>query len=197
MTNIFIGGSRKIVRLAQPVQQRIDNIIINKFTVLVGDASGVDLHVQKHLFAQHYSNVIVFCTGNSCRNNVGHWETRKVAAEKQSKGFAFYAVKDLQMAKEATYGFMIWDAKSKGTLNNVLNLLRLEKKSLVYFAPTQSFQTVCTTDDLRALLALCDQQDVAMFEKELCLQQFFTAMRPQLSFNLFESNVDLEKVVAL
>lgn len=197
MTNIFIGGSRKIARLAQPVQARLDNIINNNFTVLVGDASGVDLQIQKYLFAQNYTNVTVFCTGNRCRNNVGQWETRNVEADKRSKGFSFYVLKDLQMAKEATYGFMIWDAKSKGTLNNVLNLLRLEKKVLVYFAPTQSFQTVRTTDDLCALLALCDQEDVAMFEKELSLQQFFTTMRPQLSFNLVESDVDPEKVVAL
>lgn len=197
MTNIFIGGSRKIARLTQPVQQRIDNIIGNNFTVLVGDASGVDLQIQKYLFAQNYANVIVFCTGNSCRNNVGQWETRNVATDKRSKGFSFYVVKDLQMAQEATYGFMIWDAKSKGTLNNVLNLLRLGKKVLVYFAATQSFQTVCTVDDLRELLAKCDQQDVVMFEKELSLQQFFTAMHPQLSFSLVESDVDPEKVVAL
>lgn len=197
MTNIFIGGSRKIVRLAQPIQQRIDNIISNNFTVLVGDASGVDLQIQKYLFAQNYTNVIVFCTGNRCRNNVGQWETRNVATDKRSKGFSFYVVKDLQMAKEATYGFMIWDAKSKGTLNNVLNLLRLEKKTLVYFAPTQSFQTVRAADDLRALLELCDQQDVAKFEKELSLQQFFAADRTQLSFDQLEPNVDLEKVVAI
>lgn len=197
MTNIFIGGSRKIIQLAQPVTQRLDNIINNNFTVLVGDASGVDLLVQKYLFAQSYNNVIVFCTGNRCRNNIGQWETRNVAADKRSKGFSFYVVKDLQMAKEATYGFMIWDAKSKGTLNNVLNLLRLEKKILVYSAPTQSFQTVRTADDLHALLALCDQRDVAMFEKELSLQQFFTTMRSQLSFNLVESDVNPEKVVAL
>lgn len=165
--------------------------------MLVGDASGVDLQIQKYLFAQNYTNVIVFCTGTHCRNNIGPWETRNVAADKHSKRFSFYVVKDLQMAKEATYGFMIWDAKSKGTLNNVLNLLRLEKKVLVHFAPTQSFQTVRTADDLRALLALCDQEDVAMFEKELSLQQFFTTMRPQLSFNLVESDVDPEKVVAL
>ena len=177
--------------------QRLDNIINNNFTVLVGDASGVDLLVQKYLFAQSYNNVIVFCTGNRCRNNIGQWETRNVAADKRSKGFSFYVVKDLQMAKEATYGFMIWDAKSKGTLNNVLNLLRLEKKILVYSAPTQSFQTVRTADDLHALLALCDQRDVAMFEKELSLQQFFTTMRSQLSFNLVESDVNPEKVVAL
>jgi hypothetical protein len=197
MTNIFIGGSRKITQLAQPVTQRLDNIINNNFTVLVGDASGVDLLVQKYLFAQSYNNVIVFCTGNRCRNNVGQWETRNVAADKRSKGFSFYVVKDLQMAKEATYGFMIWDAKSKGTFNNVLNLLRLEKKILVYFAPTHSFQTVRTADDLHNLLAMCEHQDVVGFEQELALQQFFTAMPPQLTFNSLDLSTDSEKVVAL
>lgn len=197
MTNIFIGGSRKIARLAQPVLPRLDNIITNKFTVLVGDANGVDLQVQKYLFSQSYSNVIVFCTGNTCRNNVGQWEIRKIAAEKNSKGFDFYAIKDLQMAKEATYGFMIWYAKSKGTLNNVLNLLRLEKKALVYFAPTQSFQTVRTADDLRTLLALCERQDVAGFEQDLSLQQFFNTQHPQLTFTLLEPGVDSKKVVAI
>jgi hypothetical protein len=184
MSNIFIGGSRRISRLPQPVLQRLDNIIHNQFTVLVGDASGVDLQVQKYLFSQNHSNVIVFCTGNTCRNNVGKWETQRVVAEKNSKGFDFYVAKDLQMAKEASYGFMIWDAKSKGTLNNVLNLLRLEKKTLVYFAPTQSFQTVRTTNDLHNLLAMCDSQDVASFEQELSLQPFFNAMHPQLTFNI-------------
>jgi len=196
MTNIFIGGSRRITQLAQPVLQRLDNILSSQFTVLVGDASGVDLHVQKYLFSKNYRNVIVFCTGNACRNNIGQWETRNVATEMRSKGFSFYTIKDLQMAKEATYGFMIWDAKSKGTLNNMLNLLRLEKKILVYFAPTQSFQTVRTVDDLRALLAICAQQDVTMFEKELSVQQFFAEIHAQLPFNLLESNVDPEKVVA-
>ncbi len=196
MSNIFIGGSRRITQLAQPVLQRLDNIVSSQFTVLLGDANGVDLHVQKYLFSKNYRNVIVFCTGNACRNNIGHWETRNVATEMRSKGFSFYTVKDLQMAKEATYGFMIWDAKSKGTLNNMLNLLRLEKKILVYFAPTQSFQTVRTVDDLRALLAICAQQDVAMFEKEHSVQQFFTEIHAQLPFNLFDPNVDPEKVVA-
>lgn len=181
MTNIFIGGSRKISRLPQPVLQRLDNIIHNAFTVLVGDASGIDLQVQKYLFAQNYGHVVVFCTGDTCRHNVGAWTTHNVAAESHSKGFAFYATKDLQMAKEASYGFMIWDAKSKGTLNNILNLLRLEKKCLVYFAPTQAFQTIRTADDLRALLALCDRQDVVKFEHELQLQAFYNDSQPQLT----------------
>lgn len=197
MTNIFIGGSRKIARLAQPVLQRLDNIISSQFTVLVGDASGVDLHVQTYLFSKNYGNVIIFCTGNVCRNNVGQWETRNIGTGTRRKGFDFYTVKDLQMAKEAAYGFMIWDAKSKGTLNNILNLLRLEKKILVYFVPTQSFQTVRTADDLRALLAMCDHQDVTGFEQELSLQQFFNGMHPQLPFAILEPGVDGEKVAVV
>lgn len=195
MSYVFVGGSRRIVQLAQPITHRLDNIINSNFTVLVGDASGVDLQVQKYLFSKNYKNVIVFCTGNVCRNNVGKWKTRNVVTEMRSKGFHFYAVKDLQMAKEATYGFMIWDAKSKGTLNNMLNLLHRKKKILVYFAPTQSFQTVRTTDDLRTLLALCDQQDVEIFEKELTLQQFFKTVQAQLDFNTLENRDDSEKVV--
>jgi len=71
MINIFIGGSRKITRLAQPILERLDNIMKSNFTVLVGDASGVDVQVQNYLFSKKYQNVIVFCTGTSCRNNVG------------------------------------------------------------------------------------------------------------------------------
>lgn len=178
MTNIFIGGSRKIRHLTQPVLQRLDNIITNQFTVLVGDASGVDVQVQTYLVAHNYRNVTVFCTGHSCRNNIGQWETRNVAVEKGSKGFDFYAVKDLAMAKEANYGLMIWDAKSKGTLNNILNLLRLDKKTVVYFAPTHSFQTVRTADDLQNLLTLCERQDVAGFAQDLPLQLFFKQTHP-------------------
>jgi hypothetical protein len=44
---------------------------------------------------------------------------------------------------------------------------------------------------------MCERQDVVGFEQELSLQQFFTAMRPQLAFNLVESDVAPEKVVAL
>jgi len=101
------------------------------------------------------------------------------------------------MAKEATYGFMIWDAKSKGTLNNVLNLLRTEKKIVVYVVPTHAFQTVRTVDDLRTLLAVCTSQDLAVFEKELALSQFFQAVQAQLSFSLAENRVTGDEKVAV
>jgi hypothetical protein len=42
--------------------------------------------------------------------------------------------KGLAMARDAKYGLMLWDGKSKGTLNNILNLIAAEKRTLVYLA---------------------------------------------------------------
>jgi hypothetical protein len=68
-----------------------------------------------------------------CRNNIGNWPTH---AEKMGPGVPhdrhYYGVKDLAMAKDASFGFMIWDGTSKGTLTNVINLLGAQKKVLLY-----------------------------------------------------------------
>jgi len=52
------------------------------------------------------------------------------------------------MAKEADYGFMIWNGESKGTFNNILNLININKKVLVYHTPTQKFYTIKDNEDL-------------------------------------------------
>lgn len=52
------------------------------------------------------------------------------------------------MAEEAQCGVMLWDGKSKGTLQNMLNLIAAGKRTLVYFAPTQSFYVVANRDEL-------------------------------------------------
>ena len=59
-----------------------------------------------------------------CRNNVGNWPTREVAAPRGARGFDYYSLKDRAMAEAAEYGLMLWDGKSKGTVNNVVNLSR-------------------------------------------------------------------------
>lgn len=46
------------------------------------------------------------------------------------------------MAKDADMGFMIWDGKSRGTLNNMLDLVLQNKTCEVYF--TESKRTKCT-----------------------------------------------------
>ena len=148
---VFIGGSRKITELPPSVAARIDNVVDGNFPILVGDASGVDHRVQKYLAERQYENVLVFHTGSVCRHNIGRWKTRAVSAKADAKGFDFYAHKDWQMASEADYRFVIWDGKSRGRLNNILNLLNESKKVMVFFSADQSFHTIRNSEDLSAI----------------------------------------------
>ena len=70
------------------------------------------------------------------------------------------------MARAAFYGFILWDGKSKGTLNNILNLLRQQKKVLVYFSPDQSCSMLRSVEGLGVLLRKCHSNDRQKFEKE-------------------------------
>ena len=167
MTKVFIAGSRKLSRLNADVKGRIDNMIEKDFSILVGDANGADKAVQKYLADKKYQNVIVHCMAENCRNNVGHWPTREITAPKGVRGFAYYAMKDQAMVDETTYGLMLWDGESKGTLNNVINMLRQDKPVVVYLAPKRTFQNLRSTADLPELLGKCDRVSVQRFEQEL------------------------------
>ena len=47
------------------------------------------------------------------------------------KGRDLYTLKDISMAEDADYGLMVWDGESKGTLNNILLMKKLNKKFFV------------------------------------------------------------------
>jgi len=136
---VFIGGSRRVSRLSAAIRTRLDKIIEKGLPVIIGDANGADKAVQQYLSSKYYDKVEVFCSGSTCRNNIGHWETRLIDADKHNRGRQFYAAKDRAMASEATYGLMVWDGKSTGTLLNVLRLLRQAKKVVVYNVPERRF----------------------------------------------------------
>lgn len=171
MNKVFIGGSRRLSRLNADVRQRIDNILQKGYSVLVGDANGADRAVQQYLFDKNYRNVLVYCAGEKCRNNVGHWETKLVRGHSKVKDFLYYAIKDLEMIKDTDYGFMIWDTKSRGTLNNIVNLLRRNKIVIVYASKDKKFYTLCTLNDLEKLLTRCDKHALEYLERKLHLQR--------------------------
>jgi hypothetical protein len=173
MTTVFIGGSRSLTRLNDTIRSRVDNILRQHFTVIVGDANGADRAMQSYVAVQGYRYVIVYCMGDRCRNNVGEWPVKQVSTHHQKKDFTYYATKDEEMAQAASYGFMIWDGKSKGTLNNILNLLRQQKKVLVYFSPDKTCYTLGTFDDLTVLLCKCSSDDRQKFEREFMLAESF------------------------
>src|SRR5690554_1976912 len=120
MTTVFLSGSRRIGRLNETVRRRVDNIIGQRLRVVVGDANGADKAFQQYLAAKGYQNVVVYCSGNRCRNNAGNWPTENVPVAPELKGRYFYIVKDKAMAREADYGFILWDGASVGTFENLV-----------------------------------------------------------------------------
>ena len=165
--NVFIGGSIRISRLNNIIRDRLNNIIIQGLQIYIGDANGVDKAVQKYLNEKNYKKVTVFCSGNSCRNNIGNWKTEYITVSNKLKGRNFYMVKDKIMAEKAQYGFMVWDGKSAGTLNNALNLLKDQKKVVLYFAPEQHCHTISNIIELNLFLEKCDKKNLELIERKI------------------------------
>lgn len=153
-------------RLNSLVREKLNDLISRGCTILVGDANGADKAVQRHLADGSYQKVVVYCMDN-CRNNVGGWETRRVRMPDARRDFAYCTAKDLAMAQDAKCGVMLWDGKSTGTLNNIHNLIRAGKKTLVYLAPDKTFYKLSSEQDLRELLQRCHPGQIQQAQRRL------------------------------
>jgi len=172
MTKVFIAGSRRLSKLSRDVKRRVDNIMDKGLTVIIGDANGVDKTVQKYLSAKHYSNVIVFCMEGGCRNNIGMWPTRTIAAaDPGRKDFAYFATKDRALAEEADYGLMLWDGQSRGTLTSIVDLVRKEKLVVVYISTDKTFYTLRQSADLATMLRRVDPAALQRIDHDLRLSE--------------------------
>ena len=166
MTSVFLGGSRAVSYLTSIVREKLDDLIRRDCKILVGDANGADKAVQHHFAERGYQHVVVYCM-DRCRNNVGNWPTKQVSRPGARRDFAYYAAKDAAMAEDAKCGIMLWDGKSKGTLNNVQHLIREGKQTLVYFAPEKAFHKLTSEQDLEELLVRCDQEDLEAARRQI------------------------------
>jgi hypothetical protein len=155
MKKVFIGGSRRISKLSADVRRRIDRAIERQSCVLVGDANGADKAVQAYLNERAYPNVVVFCTGGQCRNNLAGWQVKAVTPPHGVRDFEFFTAKDAAMARDADAALMLWDGKSSGTVVNVARMIAAGKPAVVYVGPERRFRTLRTSSDLESLLALC------------------------------------------
>ena len=170
MSKVFFGGSRNIGKLNPELSARLQNLITNKHSILVGDANGADKAVQSFFAAEGYKDVLVYCMDGECRNNVGEWPIKAIDSGGRKKDFSYFAIKDSQMSLDADYGFMIWDGASKGTLNNVLNLLQQHKHALVYQFPNKEFLTIKSTDDVLSLVSACPKELLEYLNKKINLE---------------------------
>lgn len=169
MTTIFLSGSRNISHLDKDVQRRLQNIIDQKFSVVVGDANGIDKAVQKFFFEAGYKDVTVYCSGSNCRNNIGGWQTKSILVSPKLKGRDFYTEKDKSMASDADYGFVLWDGKSQGSITNVMELIKNNKKALVYYSPQRTFYKITDVDDASKLISNCSQDLINKLQAKLAV----------------------------
>lgn len=177
MTTVFIAGSINIKNLDRKVKERIDRVIDQKLDIVVGDADGADTSIQNHLFLKGADQVTVFCSGTTARNNIGDWPETNVEPRFAPGTRAFFTAKDIEMAKVADYGFMVWDAKSTGTLSNVIELLNRKKKSVVFVNKEKDFKTIGNIEQLIELIACMSGHAKIKAEEKIRLSEKIDALR--------------------
>lgn len=172
MTTVFIAGSMNIKNLDRKVKERLENILSSNLSVVIGDADGADTSIQQYLFEHGGSKTIVYCSGAKPRNNMGGWPVHKVKTTHAPGSRAFFTAKDVEMAETADFGLMVWDAKSTGTLSNVIELLKRKKKSVVFVNKEKAFKTIGDVSHLEDLINCMSEharqkanQKIGLFEK--------------------------------
>jgi len=160
---VVIAGPRALSTIDDNVKKRLNSIIEKKIVVLLGDANGIDKTVQAFLSSNSYEDVIIYATKGKARNNIGDWLIKNVEVDEKLKGFNFYVAKDLKMVEDADYGFMVWNGKSKGTLNNIINLTKQNKKVLLYYTPHEKFYTISTLAMAEKLAIKCGEETKKVF----------------------------------
>ena len=162
---IFIAGAKAVKDINNDVKTKLLSISQKNYDVLVGDCSGVDTAVQRFFLMQQYPKVTVFASNGKARNNLGNWQVNSVFVPDGVKGFDFYRQKDIAMAKEADFGFMIWDGKSKGTLNNIIELVKQDKQVLIYLVGVNKMILIKDFESLCDLISKCTEETRALFRK--------------------------------
>lgn len=182
MKKIFVSGSMRIKNINAFVIDRIENIIREKFTIIVGDADGVDFSIQQILANKSYKDVQIYCAGNHPRNNIGKWGVVNVHTDHKPKTRLYFTAKDIEMAKKCDFGLMIWDSKSTGTLSNVYELLIKNKISVVFVNKLKKFFNVSNITEFENLISIMSESAFKKADKKIKLKEkIFKHKHKQLS----------------
>jgi hypothetical protein len=179
MTTVFVAGSLSIKRLDPQFLAKMNNVVNSGFDVVVGDADGADASIQQALLDRNPASVTVYCSGSKPRNNLGSWPVRQIPTGAEPGSRAFFTAKDLEMAKVADYGLMLWDAKSTGTLSNVIELLKRGRTSRVFVNKERRFLTVSDLETLTLLTQVMSQGAQDKAEQKIGLSRKIAALHSE------------------
>jgi hypothetical protein len=73
------------------------------------------------------------------------------------------------MSKIADYGFVVWDGKSAGSVQNMLWLLQEGKPIVVYFGPERTFFNFRSEEELVELLTRCKDEVIDELARKISL----------------------------
>ncbi len=154
MKKMFISGSISSKEIPDVVIKSVDNSRERNYTILIGDATGIDKSIQDMLKADNYKNVEIYHVGPTPRNFADRaWINKRILVdtdnEKLFKDGKYTRVaqmmKDKAMVDDADFGLVIWRDTSKnrfgnvhvskGSLNNIYNLLMQEKYVGLFYIP--------------------------------------------------------------
>ncbi|MEG5175587.1 hypothetical protein [Microcoleus sp. B3-D7] len=110
---VMISGSRSITDISLRLQS-LNRIMELNFSIILGEASGIDKLVQEYLRSQNYPNVRVYFalwSGNGKPRNVTGFQTVGIPGN--------YVERDKAMCSVCDYGFALWDGISRGTKDNI------------------------------------------------------------------------------
>ena len=125
---VFAGGSKTINNIVDlPNRRVLDVATYYGDEILVGDCDGADAAIQRYLAKDDYPFVTVYVSGDKVRNNIGDWPVKHVVFDPTFTGYDFRRQKDIQMALDCDGAVMAWDGKSKGTRQNIIDVLALDK----------------------------------------------------------------------
>jgi len=134
MKKVFISGSISIKILPNDVKKSINNIINQKFEIIVGDALGIDSLVQNYCKQLNYHNVTVYSINLQPRYKADvNFKTKYIEVSKNIKSFREkQQEKDKAMTNDSDFTFVIWDGKSKGSYSNIIRGIENNKKVKVF-----------------------------------------------------------------
>ena len=112
MRKIFISGSISSKEIPQEVIKSVDDSRKRNYTILIGDAKGIDKNIQDMLKADNYKNVEVYHVGPSPRNLSDlEWIDRRIPVDTENEKFfkngkytrEAQMIKDKAMSKDGLF----------------------------------------------------------------------------------------------
>ncbi|CAM3280077.1 hypothetical protein [Moritella viscosa] len=142
---IFFSGSISINSIPSRVIKSLDGIKkendigVDTYRIIVGDANGFDLLVQEYCNKIGLVDVMVYGIYDEPRNIVTGFEYTKVEVDLSIKSERKkQTFKDKEMTNESDISYVVWNEESKGSYTNILRAIEQDKQVRVFSSKSNS-----------------------------------------------------------